>query len=210
MEFEECPAGSTNMFRLALGGPPRNVHASSEGGCALLESGAIECASIPVFSDTIGCGNGPSVSTHTRLQHRFGWSGPFEAMAVDVRSETGFGLRRDGSVEHLETGLPVLGARHIVELSSSTHHTCGLRRDGEVWCWGDNQYGQLGGDGRRGASSDKAGPVARPSDFVQEMTPTRAARRPSAWWMSVNADQPAPSLCPEVVGEMVTRSTRGW
>ncbi len=37
-----------------------------------------------------------------------------------------------------------------VELSSSGNHTCALRMDGTLWCWGENTSGQIGvGDNRR-------------------------------------------------------------
>jgi hypothetical protein len=29
-------------------------------------------------------------------------------------------------------------------VSAGGHHTCGLNRSGEVWCWGRNQFGELG------------------------------------------------------------------
>jgi len=36
-------------------------------------------------------------------------------------------------------------AQQFRQLSSMTRHTCGLHRaDGSVWCWGRNNYGQLG------------------------------------------------------------------
>ena len=28
--------------------------------------------------------------------------------------------------------------------SVSSYHTCGVRTDGSLWCWGWNEYGQLG------------------------------------------------------------------
>jgi alpha-tubulin suppressor-like RCC1 family protein len=34
----------------------------------------------------------------------------------------------------------------VVALSAGHHHVCALRRDGSVWCWGDNDQGELGND----------------------------------------------------------------
>lgn len=210
IEFKPCLDASVHTYRLALPSRPLQIHASSGGGCALLESGAIECASTPRVRTDVGCGPQGSGSESTRSQHRFGWAGPFEGMAVDVESETGFGLRPDGTVERLESGERVPGATFIVELTASTGHTCGLRGDREVVCWGENALGQLGSDGTAGARSNRAGPVARPRRFVEELTPTRAARRPSARWTSTGAEMPPGLLCPEIVGETVTRSTARW
>ena len=33
-----------------------------------------------------------------------------------------------------------------VALAAGHWHTCGVKLDGTLWCWGDNQYGQLGSD----------------------------------------------------------------
>ena len=44
----------------------------------------------------------------------------------------------------------------IVQISSGNLHTCALKSDGGVLCWGDGSYGQLGNDG----TADKDHPVA--------------------------------------------------
>jgi alpha-tubulin suppressor-like RCC1 family protein len=40
--------------------------------------------------------------------------------------------------------VPVLGLFDASDLAAGWAHTCALRLDGTVWCWGDNAYGQLG------------------------------------------------------------------
>lgn len=32
----------------------------------------------------------------------------------------------------------------VATMSAGGSHTCALRTDGTVWCWGDNRLGQLG------------------------------------------------------------------
>lgn len=32
----------------------------------------------------------------------------------------------------------------VVQLAAGLHHTCALKADGTVWCWGRNRFGQLG------------------------------------------------------------------
>ncbi len=50
----------------------------------------------------------------------------------------------------LVSGLPALS-----EISAGTSHTCGVARDGAIWCWGRGDFGQLG----QGASVSSARPV---------------------------------------------------
>lgn len=40
---------------------------------------------------------------------------------------------------------PTIGSHQFIQVSASTfNHTCGLKANGEVWCWGLNENGQLG------------------------------------------------------------------
>lgn len=50
----------------------------------------------------------------------------------------------------------VLGLDDAVDLSCGTMHSCALRENGEVVCWGDNQFGELG----TGDYADRDSPVA--------------------------------------------------
>jgi hypothetical protein len=56
----------------------------------------------------------------------------------------GYGLRSDGSVINFETATVVPNTGRITTLTTSAMHTCGLRTDGRVACWGLNEQGQLG------------------------------------------------------------------
>jgi alpha-tubulin suppressor-like RCC1 family protein len=39
----------------------------------------------------------------------------------------------------------------FIQISAGTHHTCAVRSDRSLWCWGNNEFGQLG-DGTTSAS----------------------------------------------------------
>ena len=50
---------------------------------------------------------------------------------------TGYGLKSYGAV-------PVAGGVTFRALAAGHRHTCGIGTDNYVYCWGDNEYGQLG------------------------------------------------------------------
>jgi alpha-tubulin suppressor-like RCC1 family protein len=52
-------------------------------------------------------------------------------------------------------------AGRVARLATGANHTCAQTPEGELWCWGDNRYGQLGtGDRTNRASPTKlAGPL---------------------------------------------------
>lgn len=58
---------------------------------------------------------------------------------------------------------PVLGEHLFTQISSSTFaHTCGLKANGEAWCWGFGEYGQLGNgtNSRRESPTEVSGGLA--------------------------------------------------
>jgi alpha-tubulin suppressor-like RCC1 family protein len=46
----------------------------------------------------------------------------------------------------------------VVAIAAGHQHTCAVRKDGSVWCWGDGSNGQLG-DGEAGAGHQRTKPV---------------------------------------------------
>jgi alpha-tubulin suppressor-like RCC1 family protein len=40
--------------------------------------------------------------------------------------------------------VPVSGQHHFAQISAGRHHTCGVSDSGESFCWGLNDWGQLG------------------------------------------------------------------
>jgi alpha-tubulin suppressor-like RCC1 family protein len=55
--------------------------------------------------------------------------------------------------------------RRFVAVASGARHTCALRNGGSVWCWGANESGQSGGQGR--VSSDRPGAVVGLDDVAE-------------------------------------------
>lgn len=72
-----------------------------------------------------------------------GWGTNYVSRGTDVYSGLQFGgMVGDGS--QLECLTPVVVMTDVVSVSSGGSHTLAVKRDGSVWAWGANNYGQLG------------------------------------------------------------------
>jgi alpha-tubulin suppressor-like RCC1 family protein len=67
----------------------------------------------------------------------------------DNRSrQLGDGSEPDGTtIQNPRPGAAVTGVANVEKLAAGYEHSCALTHSGEVWCWGNNRYGQLGVDG---------------------------------------------------------------
>jgi Cys-rich repeat protein len=77
----------------------------------------------------------------------------------DERGQVGDGSMPDvfcGGARCVTRARRVVGLDDAVDLSCGTMHSCALRANGEVVCWGDNQFGELGD----GSFADSNVPVA--------------------------------------------------
>lgn len=62
---------------------------------------------------------------------------------------------------------PAEPAGGYVDVSVGFAHTCALRGDGALFCWGDNQWGQLGVEGSGGSKPRRVRPNGRDAHFIQ-------------------------------------------
>jgi alpha-tubulin suppressor-like RCC1 family protein len=119
--------------------------------CALLEDATVSCwgrsdeggaygpqpTAIAGLSDVIQIGVG---ERHTCALSR---SGAIHCWGSSYHSALGLGMvTKDVATPTAVPGLPPLS-----QIAISGQHTCALGRDGGVWCWGDDEQGEVDGDG---------------------------------------------------------------
>ena len=142
------------------------ISAGNLHSCALHQTGNISCwgsigyegevSSVPV--EVVGIGDAVAVSAegnHSCALHQTG--------SVSCWGSIRAGLLDDGAERVLEidfssvpvgvTGISDAIAITIGEDSLSNRHSCALNQTGNISCWGDNEYGQLG-DGTVGKEYD--------------------------------------------------------
>ncbi len=84
--------------------------------------------------------------------------GVVQCWGANGSGQLGDGTTRDRHKPVRVGGLPA----DIVAISAASLHTCALSGTGEVWCWGDNQFGELGTGAPIGTSVSR--PVLAASD----------------------------------------------
>lgn len=75
----------------------------------------------------------------------------------------------DNNVDCSWSPLKVEGVQVFSQLAASDDHTCGLTPEGQAWCWGRHDRGQLG-DGRTAAGPQRPVAVAGGHRFVALVT----------------------------------------
>ena len=122
-----------------------------ENGVGQLGDGTTERRPTPVRVSglTIGAAATASGSSHTCALTTGG--------AVFCWGNNRWGQLGDGTTEAHLTPVPVNGlGSGVTAVAAGDVHTCALRTNGSVMCWGDNGYGQLGDN------SPTASPVTTP------------------------------------------------
>src|SRR5690606_13204900 len=87
--------------------------------------------------------------------------------AVWCWGRNGFGQLGDGSTNTQPAPVQVSGLpSNIITITAGDQHTCALTDTGAAWCWGYNQYGQLGD----GASNSPETTPVQVSGFPSDVT----------------------------------------
>jgi len=158
------------------------VSAGDQAACMIRPDGSIACWG----ADAAGMlGNGvtavdqasPSrVETLTTANNFVQISaGKIHACGIEAGG-TGFCWGNDGDGQigngatagQQDTPSPISGSHVWTQISASSTHTCGLRNDGLIYCWGSDTYGQLGNGG--GAGTNAPGAISDTGPWVYVAT----------------------------------------
>jgi alpha-tubulin suppressor-like RCC1 family protein len=138
--------------------------------CGLTAEGEAHCwgelswngASAPQIADApVRIGGPPDVRLSALFAARHSMCALAQGSSSDAFcwGETSFGKLGVGTTEGaLQPPTPVLGGHAFAALAAGPAHTCGVTRDGEVYCWGLNLHGGLG-TGTYGLNADALTPT---------------------------------------------------
>lgn len=151
---------------LPQGSGLRSLVAGFASTCALDADGAARCWGNNTYfqlgtATTAVCGGLPCSPTPVPVDggHRFTQlvAGTVHACGLDLAGQAWcWGTNRVGSLGGAATDtcqdapcsrvpIAAAGALRFVALAAGGEHTCGLTAGGAAWCWGNNNFGQLGG-----------------------------------------------------------------
>ena len=74
----------------------------------------------------------------------------------------------------------VLSPANVTSISAGSFHTCAIREDGSLICWGQDDYGQLGNGGNGFWDNSPGDQLSPPLDSVLDLGPNRTALEVSA------------------------------
>lgn len=149
-----------------------SVTAGGAHTCGIMENGTLWC-----WGQGSSCQTGHGDLSYRKLPKQVGSSDNWEMISAGLLHTCGlrddgtlwcWGSANNGKLGHGETSdLPLkVQTPHQVgndsdwsSVSTGRSHTCGIRNDGSLWCWGSNQGGALG-VGRTRPTIDTTSPVA--------------------------------------------------
>ena len=81
---------------------------------------------------------------------------------------------------HFPTPHQVLHPANVTSISAGSAHTCAIREDGSLICWGHDSYGQLGNGGNGFWDNSPGSQLSPPLDSALDLGPNRTALEVSA------------------------------
>src|SRR5689334_3998245 len=136
----------------------KRLSAGWNHACALLDDGTVQCWGDNIWGQ-LGDGTFTTriapvavsnlnsvVSIAVGRQHSCAILGSQGTVRCWGRNDGGQ-LGNGTSSQSINQPVFVTGLANVVALTAGDLHTCAVRVDGTVWCWGDNLEGQLGNGG---------------------------------------------------------------
>jgi alpha-tubulin suppressor-like RCC1 family protein len=120
--------------------------------CALLQTGAVDCWGSNGYEGVLGNGTETNsftpvpvsaVGDATGLSSASVTCAPLFGGTVRCWGANTNGFLGNGTTERTLTPTTVSGLGSVREVSVGAAHSCALRADSSVWCWGQNYGGQL-------------------------------------------------------------------
>jgi len=128
--------GLSSIAHVAVG----HAHA-----CALSTAGAIRCwglndkGQVAPFRESVGQ-NYAAVAAGGYHTCAINSAGGVECWGFNEFGQLGINSTKDSSVQQQVSNL----ASDVIAISTGVTHTCALKSNGAVLCWGDNEHGRLG------------------------------------------------------------------
>jgi alpha-tubulin suppressor-like RCC1 family protein len=145
----------------------KSLSTGSNHSCAVMSTGGVKCwgsnangklgdgttnnSNIPV--DVLGL-TGPAVSVSTGYHHSCALlvSSTVQCWGWNIGGQLGDGTNNDSNIAVTVQGLPST----VEAVTTGSRNSCALLTNGDLKCWGDNTYGQVGD----GTNSDRSLPVS--------------------------------------------------
>ncbi|MBU1242755.1 hypothetical protein KKD52_01840 [Myxococcota bacterium] len=153
--------------RSDCGGICGDLTIQGEEACDGLEVGGATCGSLGYAGGNLGCGSdcrydvsacNPWLAVDAGNNHTC-------AIAADHSlwcwGDNQYGQLGTGDITDSLVPVAVSGmAANVIAVATGGGHTCAIKTGNSLWCWGRNQYGQLG----IGSTTDKLTPTLVPSE----------------------------------------------
>lgn len=147
LHFAALAAGGGHSCGLAVDG---TAYCWGAGSSGVLGTGSLDGSARPVA--VAGGTRFSSLTAHVRHTCAVGEDRTARCWGSNNDGELGTGA----ASQYSAVPVAVAGGVQFTSLSAGDHFTCGVAVDGAAYCWGRNDYGQLG----RGAAGGSFAPVA--------------------------------------------------